>query len=136
EGTVQNDLGKRYQEEFRKYLIGEMEFPKNVFISLFVSEEKDLYPILVLPRCNRHEGVHLHHFYIPGIEIKLFIGNQQPVEFECIRKEFPDEVLIFLESFKKSDLWKALVRSARNAKYKGKLKKMSEVDLRLIIKDP
>lgn len=121
-----NILGDKYQEEFRRYLIGEIEFPENAFLSLFVSEDKDLYPMIVLPNSGRKEGVHLHHFYIPGIEIKLFIGNKHPYEFEKIRTQDSSEVLIFLESFRNSELYHSLSQSAKNANYKGILKKINK----------
>ena len=122
----QNILGEKYQEEFRRYLLGEVDFPKNAFLSLFISEDKDLYPMIVLPNSDRKEGIHLHHFYIPGIEIKLFIGNKHPCEFEQIRIKDPSEVLIFLELFRNSELFSSLAQSAKNAEYKGVLKKMNK----------
>lgn len=120
----QNILGKKYQEEFRRYLLGETNFPNNAFLSLFITEERDLHPMIVLPNAVQEEGVHFHHFYIPGIEVKLFIGNKLPFEFEQIRIKNQGEVLIFLEPFKKSELYKNLCQLAQNAELKGILKKL------------
>lgn len=122
----QNILGKKYQEEFRKYLRGETDFPKNALLLLFISEEKDLHPMISLPTAIQERGVHLHHFYIPGIEVKLFIGNKHPIEFEQFRIESQSDVAIFLEPFKKSELYKNACQLAQNAELKGILKKIEK----------
>jgi len=120
----QNILGEKYQEEFRLYLLGKSNFPKNAFLSLHISEEIDLYPMIVPPTYSRENGFHLHHFYIPGIEIKLFIGNKHRYELEQLRIKYPEEVFMFLEPFKNTSLYKNLSQSMKDAEYKGVLKKM------------
>lgn len=124
-----NPLGTRYQEEFRQYLLGQSKFPSNAFLLLIVSEEKDLKPIIVLPNSINHGGIHLHHLYIPGIEIKLFVGNRFPDEFELIRKNNKDEVIIFLESFRNSELYGELCKISKKAEMKGKLKNVFDNNL-------
>jgi hypothetical protein len=69
------DLGDRYQEEFRLYLLGLAPFPPRARLFVHVwSDHDDKFTSLV-PSTFRIKGTHRHKFCIPGISFILFVGG-------------------------------------------------------------
>ena len=71
-------LGPKYQEEFRRYLLGEGAFPANarIFIHIWSDNPTDFTTIFPCP--FRVEGVWRHKFCVPGITFILFLGGDVP----------------------------------------------------------
>ena len=71
-------LGKKYERQFREFLLGLSQFPENAVLTMSVSNEKEPFPIVIFPRYYKHDGYFQHRFYIPGIEFILWVGNLVP----------------------------------------------------------
>lgn len=71
----QKSLGVHYQEEFRRYLLGEQGFPKNAYLAVYVDSDEDIVPKISFPTSSKKLGYHHHIFYIPGIKFSLVVGN-------------------------------------------------------------
>ncbi|MDD5434726.1 MAG: hypothetical protein PH343_04790 [Nitrospira sp.] len=73
-----NQLGKKYEKQFREFLLGVSQFPENAVLTMSVSNEKEPFPIVIFPQYYKYEGYFQHRFYIPGIEFILWVGNLVP----------------------------------------------------------
>ena len=70
----QGSLGA-YQEEFRKYLLGEATFPKNAFVTVYVDTDDPIYPLMSFPTSAKKGGYHHHIFNIPGVKFSMVVGK-------------------------------------------------------------
>lgn len=76
-------IGRRYQEEFRSYLLGSASFPKNarLVLGILVQPANAPHPrhnIVSFPATGRYGGYHRHVFFICGLYFELCIGSQMP----------------------------------------------------------
>ncbi|MBJ6749558.1 hypothetical protein [Geomonas anaerohicana] len=69
-------LGEKYQERIRRYLLGETDCPKNIYLAVYVDNDNDLLPLMSFPVVNNKSGYHHHIFYIPGVKFSLVIGSK------------------------------------------------------------
>lgn len=74
-GKIRGSLGVKYQEQLRKFLLGETGFPSNIYLLVYVDEDKNPLPILSFPAAKKFSGYHSHVFYIPGIKFSFFVGS-------------------------------------------------------------
>lgn len=105
-----NQLGKKYEEQLRKFLKGNSPFPENVVLTMSVSNEREPFPIVIFPDHEKRDGFFQHRFYIPGIEFILWVGNLVP---ESIKKISISHILggaFFFEHLDNSPL----IRGAKN----------------------
>lgn len=72
--SYQNSLGPKYQEQLRKFLVGESEFPDNVYLGVYADNDIEILPLISFPTVNKKSGYHHHTFYIPGIKFSFLIG--------------------------------------------------------------
>ena len=74
------DLGERYEEELRRFLLGEQPFPSNAVLWVSVSKlsQPELAKAMVFPYGGREDGYHLYQFAIPGLRFHMFLGNCIP----------------------------------------------------------
>lgn len=74
------DLGERYEEELRRFLLGEQTFPSNAVLWVSVSKlsQPELAKTMVFPYGGRAGGYHLYQFAIPGLRFHMFLGNCIP----------------------------------------------------------
>ena len=68
--------GSRYQEEFRRYLLGEAAFPENGRIFVHVWDDVPIEFTTITPTSFRVECMRRHKFCIPGITFILFLGGE------------------------------------------------------------
>lgn len=70
------ELGIRYQEEIRLFLLGDAQFPEYASLTVWVSSRE--VPLLAahFPMSERAETVYVHRLYIPGIQFMLALGRQ------------------------------------------------------------
>ena len=73
----QFSLGTTYQEQFRLYLLGESEWPRNARLMIHVSSG-ELLDIITDPAGVRIEAIHRYKFCVPGILFILFVGATVP----------------------------------------------------------
>ena len=123
---TKDNLGYKYREQFRKYLLGESGYPSKAAMVMIVSDDDDLAPFVLWPSVTRGEGCHRHVFYIPGIEFNLFVGNVLPEEIRRLRLASGDNLIIFLELFRKTELYQALKSATQSVQPKGKLRSWLE----------
>ncbi len=72
-------LGPDYQEQFRRYLLGQAAFPLEARMWVHVSSGTLKDPLIVFPCTTAVEGAHRHKFYVPGILFILFLAVLGPV---------------------------------------------------------
>lgn len=70
------DLGKKYQEELRRYLLGEDDFPHTATASIFVSQLNKPLLTFSFPQSIRFNARHTHRAHIPGITFILTVGKE------------------------------------------------------------
>jgi hypothetical protein len=70
-------LGQNYQEQFRRYLLGQAPFPQDARMWVHVSSEHRKEPLIVFPCTSTLDGANRHKFYVPGILFILFLGEQR-----------------------------------------------------------
>jgi hypothetical protein len=69
-------LGKRYEEEFRRYLLGETDLPRNAAVHVFLMSKKDLWNGFANPICERlRDGTWRYAFTLLGISFRCYLGN-------------------------------------------------------------
>jgi hypothetical protein len=73
-------LGRTYEEQFRRYLLGTDQFPKNATLWLSVITEEALWNYFTFPYGDREEGYWRSHFQFMGLAFDLFLGNLVPAE--------------------------------------------------------
>jgi|SRR5271157_1464234 len=68
-------LGTKYQEQIRKYLLGDADFPENAAVMLVVSLKR---PAIAFnfPDTIRISSQHCHTLHIPGMTFQLSLGSQ------------------------------------------------------------
>lgn len=71
-------LGKTYQEQIRKYLLGEREFPQNAAVTVILSQLKFPHLAFNFPDTVRVESCYCHTLHIPGMTFQLMLGKQWP----------------------------------------------------------
>jgi hypothetical protein len=73
----QFSLGPLYQEQFRRYLMDEADWPRNALLGVRVATG-DLIDIMMDPSAGRSGAVRLYRFCIPGIFFSLLVGATVP----------------------------------------------------------
>jgi hypothetical protein len=70
------DLGPRYCEEFRKYLLGECDFPANAAVWISVTSMKDPQLFSIGPHLHNKTTYHQFEMQIFGVRWSTFVGGQ------------------------------------------------------------
>lgn len=70
------NLGNKYQEELRRYLLGEDAFPDTATASIFVSQLNKPLLTFSFPESFRFNSRHTHQMHIPGISFVLTMGKE------------------------------------------------------------
>jgi hypothetical protein len=78
------DLGRKYQEQFRSFLIGDAQFPDDAVMSVIVSRNPEPLLAAMFPITIRQNGYFHHRFQIPGISFELFVGREVPTRFKTM----------------------------------------------------
>ncbi len=81
EETTRINLGPRYEEAMRMYLLGSSPFPENVVLQVQVANRRDgCVRGMFLPKEGEKQfGHHRYRLFIPGIAFYLFVGQKVPV---------------------------------------------------------
>ena len=121
-GKTRGSLGEKYQEELRRFLLGETGFPSKIYLLVSVDGDGDeeISPFVSFPVHGKSLGYHCHDFYIPGIRFSFFFGSIR--EF----KEQKTQVLFVEYSFSKSKHFRTLAFDIAKTKPRGRL--ADEVD--------
>jgi hypothetical protein len=101
-----DSLGRRYEEEFRKYLVGESSFPNNAAVHVFLLTKQEMCNGFTIPfRQKLSDGSWRYTFNFLGISFRCYLGNAltDSVRRGCIYRsaekyifvgELADEVLV------------------------------------------
>ena len=121
-GKTWGSLGDKYQEELRRFLLGETCFPSNIYLGVYVDRDKDILPKVAFPAHQKYPGHHIHFFYIPGIKFVFTIGSVTGAIGRMFEKE-KTRVLFVEYFFKKSKDFQALAGATKILTPKGRLAK-------------
>jgi hypothetical protein len=77
------DVGERYEEDLRQYLLGKADFPAYLYLTLLVHlpapDGQNLIGNLFLtPRSARQRGYYSHSFAICGLQFLFTAGKESP----------------------------------------------------------
>ena len=75
--SVYSDLGGKYQEAFRRFLLDEGAFPENVAIHVVVGTDR-AWRNIAYPRRRRDHRHHEHAFEVPGMQFYIEVGGIRP----------------------------------------------------------
>lgn len=76
---VKINLGNKYQEQFRKFLLGEGAFPKYASLNVFI-DRGNRGPFVMSPFSAKDGTIYVHRFEIPGIQFFLYVGKMIPAQ--------------------------------------------------------
>lgn len=65
-----------YEEDFRRFLLGQGEFSQNSAIWIAISNTPSPAPVMNFPISQRVNSYYQHIFEIPGMSFLLFVGKQ------------------------------------------------------------
>jgi hypothetical protein len=68
-------LREKYEFDIRQYLSGKTDFPKNMYLGVYVNNDINPVSAIMFPTVKRKHGYHHYHFHIPGLKFSLLIGN-------------------------------------------------------------
>jgi hypothetical protein len=78
DGTNIIDLGKRYQEEFRAFLLSTGQFPPNLCVSVIACTDGITREAFCLPFLASKEDFHFYSFIARGITFNIQLGKNLP----------------------------------------------------------
>jgi hypothetical protein len=73
-------LGTKYEEEFRRYLLGEADFPANAVMMVCVPVGPNPLMSFTFPGVEKFGTYHQFRFSIPGITFNMALGAGMPPE--------------------------------------------------------
>jgi len=90
-------LGK-YEEDFRRFLLGLADFPQNSAIWVAVSNTPSPAPVMNFPMSQRVNSYYQHIFEIPGMSFLLFVGKQLTKHIrEFCAARSPERIIYFTD---------------------------------------
>jgi len=122
-GVLKNTLGMKYEKLIRKYLLGESDFPNNIYTAVYVDRDEDCFPFMGFPTATKKNGYHHHIFFIPGVKFSILIGSKVGSVEELFKTS--NTSIYFVEySFRKSKDFKQVEKFLKHeTKAKGRLAK-------------
>jgi hypothetical protein len=81
-------LGRTYEEQFRRYLVGIEQFPTKATLWLSVITDEELWNFFTFPYGDKEDGYWRWHFQFMGLGFDLFLGDLVPKEFRqfCLKR--------------------------------------------------
>lgn len=116
-------LGEAYQEQFRRYLLGEVGLPSSARIFLHVSSEAEVGTTTIFPCTSRIKGTHRHKFYIPGLLFILFLGRNVLHEFESASLNSTYQKGVWICPFENDSLFRGMQKVIRGSRPLGNLRR-------------
>ncbi len=121
-------LGGEYQEQFRRYLLNQADFPVNARLFLTADTEEDDPTIQIFTNIgtNRIDGVHRHKFHIPGLVFSLFLGQNAPKYHDNGSLNGSRGQMVHLRPWRKDSLFRGCLNRITSSKPLGKLSKRNQ----------
>jgi hypothetical protein len=114
----------RYEEDFRRFLLGLAEFPQNSAIWVAVSNTPSPAPVMNFPISQRVDSYYQHIFEIPGMSFLLFVGNQLTKHIrEFCAARSPERIIYFtdIDSLIRADSRRVFATSPATAKLRRRV---------------
>jgi hypothetical protein len=93
------DLGPKYQEEFRRYLLGEVGFPDNAAVWISVTSRKNPELICIGPHCQNKNEYYQYEMQVFGIRWSMFVGGRiAPIVRRMCTLRSPERFIYVSES--------------------------------------
>jgi hypothetical protein len=119
-------LGEKYQEEFRQYLLGICPFPHGALLVIFIANEVDPLIFATVTSSKKENGYHLHKFYIPGVEFRMFLGSRIEAPILSVFEYLKTDTIFVLQDSRSNPGFPDIVNWVRSTKPKGKLQQYSK----------
>ncbi len=119
------ELGDRYREEFRRYLMAESDTPENAVFWISVSARDMPLTTVEFPFGSNQGGYHQYRFAVPGISFQLFLGGRMPPLLRRTCTHRSPEGFIFLSNKVDERMLEDMVRGFGKARQSEKVKRMS-----------
>jgi hypothetical protein len=116
-------FGSEYQEQFRRYLLGETGCVKNAHFLLHISSEREIGTTTIFPCTTRMEGTYRHKFYIPGLLFTLFLGKRVPETFRQFSLNAAQQKGVWLAPFESDSLFRGMLKVIQGSRPQGSLKR-------------
>ena len=80
------EIGRRYEEEIRLFLLGQTSFPQNAAVAVNVSRLAQPLMVCNFPDPLRADSFHAHRLCIPGVNFVVMLGKHIPEDIRqmCI----------------------------------------------------
>lgn len=116
-------LPQEFVKSIKSYLLGETDFPKNIYIIVFVDNDIDPIPFMSLPVGELSEVMHLSVF-IPGVKFNIFFGEKADEKVSFHFNKLDTNILFMYRSFRESSDFEEMRRLLNSeVTSKGKLAK-------------
>jgi len=119
------ELGEKYTEKIRCYLMNEVTFPKNIRMCLGMLDtrrsDKDESKILSTPVRSRKDKFSIHEFMVLDFRFRMFLGNKIPpgIDCFCLHRAKIKQVIVF--KFGDDPALKRAAEAVDKSSPKGKL---------------
>ncbi len=117
------DLGPRYSEAFRQYLLGDADFPNAavLWISLCTADGPQLFSAFT-PTLARKTECHQYEFAIPGLRFTLFVGADIPNAARQMCTYRSQGNFVYLTDLANESVYDAMARLIRLARPSERLR--------------
>jgi hypothetical protein len=93
------DLCPKYQEEFRRYLLGDASFPQTAAAWISVTKKKNPELVFIGPHRHNKRAYHQYEMQMFGIRWSLFVGGQiEPLARRMCTLRSPERFIYVSES--------------------------------------
>ncbi len=127
--TVSNfhgNLGKKYTEEIRRYLMGDKSFPFEARICLVTLDTRppnEHFAIISEPMTSRENGYSRHLFQLIGFQFIMFLGEEIPLNINRFCLHRATQKITLISNIKTDPLNQFAAKIINKSVPKGKLVK-------------
>lgn len=119
-------LGKKYEEQFRLFLVEEMNFPENVQILSYVDYNAERASMISHPSCEKCSvsgvSVRTHSFTVPGVRFRVLVGGG----VERLKREINSDLIFYQWSSAQTEYAKDIATKLDRIEPKGRFRKEAE----------
>ena len=123
-GAYKGKLGDHYAEQFRLFLLGEAEFPKNAHLNVYIDFDEPSWTPVSAPTCKKETigkfKMKVHQFFIPGINFVVHLGGDTRRFVDTDNADLGDTTVVEW-SATQSGFFDSLSAQTKNVTMRGKL---------------
>ena len=124
-GRFRNALGAKYEEEIRRFLLGQISFPENAYLLVEVDFEVPSLSGMISPdsvkRIINRFRFRQHFFLIPGIRFNVLLGGSTLAFARAMHPITKSNIVFCCFKYTESTMCKNFASGIRQANIKGKL---------------